>query len=441
MRTQPQHIINQLAAHNGRLDKEAILQSAVQEGLDEFFQGLQMALDKLYTFGVKQIPAKTTDKVDAQGLSWNNFMQLAQALRHRELTGHAARDAIQLAMDVATTSQWNDWYARILAKDLKCGVSEKTVNKVVKRAKRLDYAVPVFECMLAHDAANHESKLAGSKILQHKLDGVRCLTVIDVDSKTVSQFTRNGKELSNFPHITDFLQEHIERFDRSMVLDGEVVSHSFQQLMKQVHRKDNVQSRDARLVVFDVLPVSEFKQGQSTMGQRARLRFLENYAGTFSDSGCIDILDWQEVDLDTETGQHEFSVFNRGAIQQGFEGVMIKDPRALYQCKRSANWLKMKPFIEVTLEVVEVEQGTGRNSDRLGALVCEGVDDGKQIRVNVGSGFTDAQRDEYWNHRDQLPNQLVEVRADAITQNQDGTYSLRFPRFKGFRNLGNRDKM
>jgi len=83
--------------------------------------------------------------------------------------------------------------------------------------------------------------------------------------------------------------------------------------------------------------------------------------------------------------------------------------------------------------VVAVEEGTGRNEGRLGALVCHGTDDGKDIRVNVGSGFSDSQRDIFWTSRDELPGQLVEVRADAVTQNQDGSFSLRFPRFLRFR--------
>jgi DNA ligase 1 len=70
---------------------------------------------------------------------------------------------------------------------------------------------------------------------------------------------------------------------------------------------------------------------------------------------------------------------------------------------------------------------------RLGAFVCSGQDDGKQITVNVGSGFSDDNRIEFWASRDSLVGQVVEVRADAITQNQDGTYSLRFPRFLRFR--------
>jgi DNA ligase-1 len=55
------------------------------------------------------------------------------------------------------------------------------------------------------------------------------------------------------------------------------------------------------------------------------------------------------------------------------------------------------------------------------------------IQVNVGSGLTDDQRETFWAVKDALIGELAEVRADAITQNQDGTYSLRFPRFKTFR--------
>jgi DNA ligase-1 len=112
---------------------------------------------------------------------------------------------------------------------------------------------------------------------------------------------------------------------------------------------------------------------------------------------------------------------------------MIKDPNAVYECKRSVAWLKLKPFIEVSLEVTDVEEGTVRNQGRLGAVVCSGLDDGRQIVVNVGSGFTDNDRGEFWIHRDSIVGQIVEVRADAVTQNQDGTYSLRFPRFLRFR--------
>ena len=95
--------------------------------------------------------------------------------------------------------------------------------------------------------------------------------------------------------------------------------------------------------------------------------------------------------------------------------------------------MKWKPVITVDLNIVGFEEGTGRNQGRLGAIICEGVDADRAIRVNVGSGLTDENRDEYWMARDSLVGQVVEVAADAVTQNQDGTYSLRFPRFVRFR--------
>ena len=105
-----------------------------------------------------------------------------------------------------------------------------------------------------------------------------------------------------------------------------------------------------------------------------------------------------------------------------------------YEWKRTHNWLKAKPFIEVTLRVVAIEEGTGRNEGRLGAILVEGTDDQYNYRLNCGSGFSDSQREEYWSKKDKLIGQLVEIRADARTQSQDAeTFSLRFPRFKCFR--------
>lgn len=441
MRTQPQTIISQLEADNSRLAKEAVLESAMNEGLDEFFEGVRMCLDNLYTFGVKQVPIS---EVDGQGLSWVNFKELAEALYKRELTGHAARDAIQLAMDVSTKDQWNGFYSRILRKDLRCGISEVTVNKIAKKLKKPNYSVPVFECQLSHDSANHETKLTGKKIVEPKLDGVRCLTVVDYEQKTVTQYTRNGKVLENFSHITDYLSNFIEEFGRSMVIDGEIMSSNFQALMREVHRKHDVKTSDAQLNVFDILPLVEFKAGKSTMGQRRRSAFLrENFSKIFADSGFINIVAQREFDLDVFTDEIEFRDYMREMVEAGYEGVMIKEPNAVYQCKRTTDWLKMKPFIEVSLSVTAVEEGTGRNVGKLGALVCEGTDDGKRIVVNCGSGFTDEQRAEFWSAKDTLIGQVVEVRADAATRSQDSedTWSLRFPRFLRFRGFTKGEKI
>ena len=130
-------------------------------------------------------------------------------------------------------------------------------------------------------------------------------------------------------------------------------------------------------------------------------------------------------------------------VAQGYEGIMIKDPDGKWEGKRSVAWLKQKPFIEVSLSVTAVEEGTGRNQGKLGALVCEGEDDDKKIVVNVGSGFSDEQRAEFWAAKDTLIGQVVEVRADAATRSQDSedTWSLRFPRFLRFRGFKTGEKI
>ena len=168
-------IIKELESDNSRLFKESIIMREVEKDNTEFFEGLRMALDPLITFGVKQVPEKA--EADGPGLSFGEFVDLATKLRERTLTGHDARDAILEAMDQSTVEDWNYWYRRILIKDMKCGMSEKTVNNVVKKAKRDDLKIPVFSCMLAHDSANHEKKMVGKKFLDFKLDGVRVLAI------------------------------------------------------------------------------------------------------------------------------------------------------------------------------------------------------------------------------------------------------------------------
>ena len=420
-----EQIIAKLEADNSRLAKEAIIQEHVDNV--ELFEGFELALSPYITFGVKKVPSHGGP--DGQSLPWEAFKELCHLLQTRQLTGDDARSAIELALSASTKDQWNNWYRRILIKDLRCGVSEKTVNKVKKGA------VPVFECMLAHDGANHEKKINGVRLLEPKLDGVRCITIVDYEARTVTQYTRNGKVLENFSHIANGLLDNIDLIGRSYVLDGEVVSRSFQDLMKQVHRKDDVQAQDARLMLFDILPLSEFKKGKSIMGQKRRSALLKTLKSAFDKAGHIDIIPQIEVNLDEYVGELQFKQFNKDAIEQGFEGIMIKVPDAQYECKRSTSWLKVKPFIEVSLTVTAVEEGTGKNEGRLGALVCEGVDDGKTILVNVGSGFTDDQRTEYWGDRESMVGQIVEIRADAATLSQDSTetWSLRFPRFLRFR--------
>jgi DNA ligase-1 len=433
-------VISTLEDHPSRLNKEAIILAQAEAGNNELFEGLRLCYDAMITFGLKQIPEKTDE--DGPGLDWDSFTLIITGFVNRSFTGNLARDTVANMMTAATKAQWNGWYRRILIKDMRAGFSENTVNKVVEK-KWPNYAIPVFSCQLAHDSANHESKVSGSKLIEVKLDGVRVITIV-YPSGRVDQFSRNGKELVNFPHVTEQISTVVKKTPPPypIVLDGEIMSSSFQDLMKQVHRKSDVKANDAILNLFDMCPLDDFEKGFWDKSQTIRSQMVQAWVEQNHELlPNVTCLANELVDLDTDAGQLRYKEINAQAVAGGYEGIMIKDPEAGYKCKRSVAWLKLKPFIEVSLTVVAVEEGTGKNVGRLGALVCEGEDDGRRILVNVGSGFTDDQRIDYWASREEVVAKVVEVRADAITQNQDGTYSLRFPRFLRFRGFDNGDKI
>ena len=432
----PWEVIAELEADNSRLIKEAIIRRESDAGNLELFRGFRAAYDAMITFGIKQVPEKTGD---GKGLRADKFWAMAEQLSKRELTGNAAVTKVNLLRQEATEAEWNMWYRRILIKDMRCGTSDSTVNKHADK----QYHIPVFSCQLAHDGANHESKVAGKKIVEVKLDGVRVITIVYPDG-TVNMYSRNGKELSNFPHIAKQIAKHAVFFGEPMVLDGEVMSSSFQDLMKQVHRKSDVQSEDAVLHLFDILSLREFQAGRSDRNQIQRIYDLRSWYLPIADHmPNVTTVGQVSVDLDTDEGRAEFARINADAIAGGYEGIMIKQPEAYYETKRTTAWLKQKPYIEVSLTVIAVEEGTGKNAGRLGALVCEGTDDGVQIRTNVGSGLTDALRDEIWADQESVVGQVVEIRADAKTRSQDSeeVYSLRFPRFMGFRGFEKGEKL
>jgi len=427
---QPWKVIQELEADNSRLKKEAIIKRESDAENIRFFNGIGAALDGFRTFGVQKVPL--ADK-DGRGITQTEFDDILKQLEERTLTGNDMRDTIERLCLMSTKEEWNDWYRRILIKDLRCGVTHKTINK------HSTMKVPVFDCMLADDSKKHEKKMTGEVYVEPKLDGVRVITICDVDKDEVKMFSRNGKELNNFPKILEQFDDMMDQMSESMVFDGEVMSDDFQTLMREIHRKGGAKTDDAILNVFDCLPLEEFKEGASPNNIKTRKILLDQ----FNFGPNISKVEFVKMDLDDDDGQKQFADYNKLCIDKGFEGIMVKPIKGIYECKRSSLWLKVKPFIEVSLTVVATEEGTGRNVGKLGALIVEGKDDGKFIKTNVGSGLSDSDREEFWTAKDKLIGQVVEVRADAITQNQNTTdeWSLRFPRFLRFRGFDRGEKL
>lgn len=441
--------IRDLESSDSRLHKEAVIEKALMAAklgsaeAQAFLFNCYQAYNPYYTFHVKQVP-EVSDHRDRPN-AWPRFWALLEALRTRSMTGNSAREAIADCAELFDDIEWNTVCRRVIIKDLRCGISEKTLNKILKNT---DWEIPVFSCQLAQDSTDQPRKLTGIKRLEPKLDGVRVLAV--VQGMNVSLFSRNGKEFANFPQIAKDINIYRRAFQNNLgsggrfVLDGEVTGESFQKLMKQAHRKSDAETSGMVYNIFDIIPLDDFQRGYWNAQQYKRFDILDRARGILNEATgnqSLRIVSGLEVDLDTAEGHDIMRRYAEDCVAEGFEGIMIKSMDAPYLCKRTDSWMKWKPTISVDLTIVGFEQGTGRNENRLGAIICEGEDNDRRIRVNVGSGFSDTLRDEYWASRNDLLGHLVEIQADAVTQNQDGTYSLRFPRFLRFRDFEAGDKL
>lgn len=435
----PVNWIHKMNASNSRLHKEATIEKAAaarqlgDKSAEWFIQGAYLAYNPYLVYNIKKVP--TTEGITNNENPFDEFRMLLGELSGRTLTGNEALGAVDAMSQRFDSDTWNNFCAPVIRKDLRVGATVKTFNKKLKGGS---YEIPVFECQLATDSNKHTKKLTGVKYIQRKLDGVRVIAICRKGKCAL--YSRNGKPLENFETIRRQIEDVSLVIGNSLatqefVLDGEVMSDSFQDLMKQVHRKTDVQTDDAVFHIFDILHYGAFYNGVSLIKQRERLNTLNHIKYWVELQQNLTIEDHMQVDLSLGEGHNQMQRYAEDCVAQGYEGIMIKDADAVYESKRSTSWMKWKPVITVDLEVVNVEEGTGRNKGRLGALVCQGIDDGREIFVNVGSGLTDGDRDAFWADRDSLLGHTVEIKADAITQNQDGTYSLRFPRFERFRTI------
>ena len=442
--------IAKLKESDSRLHKEDVLQQALEASTlgstnaITFLKLIHKCYNPYITFGVRQVPSILDTLSDEN--PWEDFIDLLEALEDRKLTGKVAEDAIDDMSSRFSVEEWNNFCAPVIRRDLRAGISNKTINKICKKT---EYEIPVFGCQLATNSENRP-EMIGNMYLEPKLDGVR--VIVEAQKKpgeiAVTCFSRNGKIFENFSHIEDQIALYyadiiscasknninFTSLKDGFVLDGEVVGKSFQQLMRQARRKENVNADDCVFHVFDLMPKSAFREGHYNAQLYKRVELLKSLdKNVFSKMPSIEAVPQTEVNLDTQEGKEFLDNYAKEQVASGFEGIMIKSVGAPYECKRNTFWMKYKPTITVDLQVVGVEEGTGRNKDRLGALICAGNDHGKEIKVNVGSGFSDLNRDEYWKDRQYIVGRTAEILCDSVSQNQDGTYSLRFPRFIRFR--------
>jgi len=451
----PSDVIQALEATTSKLEKEQIVRDAYTNRVFDFFTGAKLAYDPLVTFGVKKVPKLAEDDGAVSQVTMTDFLILANRLRLRELTGHAARDAIEAFLQRCSFVEWNDFYRRVLLKDLKVGATESTINKALKTLAKADpaasnYIIPTFSCQLAPSESYNRttiSKLKGNVLVDIKYDGMRLINVLDKEAGTVTQYSRNGLVNESFPHVAKALEGVMSELPGSVVIDGEIVGSSFSALMRQA-TKEGADTSGTTLIIFDILPLEDFRAGLSPRTQKERHAILvtlkESGLLDRHSNGCLFVLPKTELDLDTPEGQAALSemfeeVMRLREQDKKFEGLITKRPDAPYKCKRWNAWEKVKPYVDASLEVVGFEEGKPdtKNAGGLGALICRGEDGGRMIEVRVGSGFTDAERKAWWADPSLVMGMIAEIEAHEFSQDEasEGTnnWSMRHPRLKGWR--------
>ena len=445
----PWDIIAKLEQTSGKKAKLAILVAAVQASPD-FVKGAHLAYNPFINFGIRKIPAQ--DGRGGKGLPFSMFADDVQKLVERRVTGNAAKELVDLLMMQATAEQWNGWYRRVLMQDFKCGV-DTSLNKALKEVGQP--LIPEYSCQLAYAVKDKPKAFRGKVYLETKYDGAR-LNLYGRPSgstpdKQAYTLSREGRPLYNFAmlerQLTDVLNDlkNDPDFVGDWMFDGEVVSEEFYKMMKQFKRKHDTGVNDGILLLFDMVPAKHLDEGTTyrvPLKERKKklALFFERYGDRLPNFG---LLDYVEADLDTPEGREIYRVFNATQIENAktdrkVEGTMTKDINGFYNCDRTTDYLKDKPYIEVTLTITGIQKGKpeGEHAERMGGLECEGFDLGKQIEVVVGGGYSDEERDWIWNNfDDHVKGHLIEVRADNFTEKEGrpGIYSLRFPVMKGFR--------
>lgn len=337
-------------------------------------------------------------------------------------------DILKVQYFIKNNEKYTSLLKNIFTKDLKIGITATTLNKVFG-----DYFIPTFDVMLANKYFDNPDKLLPDGelfILTEKLDGVRCVLINEDKPKF---FSRQGQLIEGLIE----LENEVKNLPKGMVFDGELLVNSgyfgnqdrYRQTVSLVN-SNNQEKVDISFHCFDMLPISDFKEGRCDFSAIARKTSIHTileaspYMPHFVEVPMI----YYGTDKNEILNKLEEITSNDG------EGVMINIANAPYECKRSNNLLKVKKFNTADVRIVRVNEGTGMNKGSLGSLTVEFIaPDEKIYTCDVGSGFSYLHRNSIWRDKDKIIGEIIEIGYFEISQNKNGEYSLRFPTFKYFR--------
>lgn len=403
------NMLDELRSTTKRTEKELILQKYKFNNDAQTY--LKCSLNPFWTFGIDKIVIPHLGNKKMVGQYFEDFRILLFKLRDRKLTGNDARNTISSFIK-NFDSQSQDLIVCAIKKDLRAGLSEKTVNKIMPGL------IPVFDVQLATklESLSDLNQIQTYRV-EPKFDGLRLISIYK--DGVISFYTRNGNVLE-LPKLRIELKKIMREGD---VFDGELISNlGFQSLMSA--KKKKIDESHMSYTVFDYIPVDCFERGNSTTPLNKRLYTLEIMFKSAIKNGLNKNIVFKTPD--TLAYPKDIMEYYNKIIAQGYEGIMIKDLNSGYECKRSKSWLKVKPINDMDCKILDVLEGTGKNKGSFGSFLVA-QENGKLAQIGIG--FSDKQREEIWKNKKQYKSRCVEAKYQELTK--DGI--MRFPVFVKFR--------
>ena len=323
--------------------------------------------------------------------------------------------------DIATIQEFirgphKEFLKQLVTKKFKLGCTAKTVNEVLEMNM-----IPVMEVMLAENYAKHSSYLDGKEFtITEKLDGIRCVAYHKGDGRAVI-LTRQGHPIEGLVEV----EPEILSLPSHEVFDGELTAidvprEEVYKATSKIVRKDGPKT-DLNFLVFDCIPLEHFKVGKCKYKYFTRRDYFEK---TIRDKNLQYV--YPTTTLYVGDDQKKINTWLSYVVKQGGEGVMVNVNDAPYECKRTKNLLKVKEMHTVDLRINGWEEGQGRLKGTLGKLTVAYYNN----TVGVGSGFSDAQREEIWKDPDSYIGKIIEVKYfEQTLDSRTKKPSLRFPVF------------
>lgn len=372
-------VLEQLESDNSRLFKERVLTDNKDVLLLRDF--LTMAFDPWKNWGVAKYnrPDPLPGNSNHEDVELSTFMVLLEALNRRTLTGNKAREAVEVAMS-QFDAVGQKWCERLLWRNLRCGVSATTINKIWP-GSIVPFAVALAES-LTTVGVNGDFKITDPVKypvrVEAKLDGLRLIAV--KNRGEVSLFTRSGTPIETLPRIVQAIKDLKED---DIVLDGEVMGEDWNEsasvVMSSKSKKDD---STMRYHVFDIVDFAAWQQQVSRTHYRARLTDLQLTIGDTLGTP------FRYVKSTTANDETELRQFYSECLAEDYEGVMLKRLDTPYQWKRTDSILKMKP-VATEEGVVVGWHKANEKTKRAGLFGGFLVLTPNGVITKVGGGYTD----------------------------------------------------